>query len=185
MEVETGRASATTSTVSERTGRVQLPREIAELNLISVAAKIRDHHRDWTETRIRAAVEGYRYFLALCKFEPERPLVPAHDVDEVWHMHILFLEQYLADCQTVFGKVLYHYPYFGLQPEHAIRQYGAHLRDMLYLYRQYFGYVPPVYDGIEDEIAEALATGILTSERGLSGTMNLAHPANARWYVPA
>jgi hypothetical protein len=159
----------------------RLPEIFRRLDLACVADKVSDNNPEWSPAKARQAVEDYRYFLALCALYPDRPLVPSEDIDEVWHTHILFLKKYLDDCVTMFDETLFHWPYFGLQSEEALREGIAHLRDTLPLYRAHFGFVPPTYDRIEEEISSALRTRRLTSQRGLSGTINLSDPTNAHW----
>ncbi len=56
----------------------------------------------------------YRAFLFLYKTYPDEIIVPTKEVDEFWHLHILDTRNYIADCETIFGYYLHHYPYAGL-----------------------------------------------------------------------
>ena len=65
----------------------------------------------WTMERAERAVFWYRrflHFISLCN-----QVVPIGDIDEVWHTHILFTEQYCDDCQLIFGRYLHHRPSDG------------------------------------------------------------------------
>lgn len=36
-------------------------------------------------------------------------------IDILWHYHILDTERYERDCNAIYGKMLHHYPYFGME----------------------------------------------------------------------
>lgn len=147
------------------------------LDLECVRARVQDVNPNWTQEQLETAVHDYRYYLALCSRMWGNPLVPSVDVDEVWHSHILFLEKYLDDCQALFGKTLFHVPFFGLQPKDLIVQGAKHLRRMPTLFQEHFGVSLHSYDHLEEEIEKATATLKLTSQSGWSGNINLLrHP---------
>lgn len=150
-----------------------------------VEGRLRDEHSDWTEERIKDAMEGYRYFFALCKAMKDLPIVPARDVDEVWHNHILFTQKYDDDCQALFGYKVHHFPYFGIQQDQAIDQCIHFLRRMPLLFQEHFGVTLKAYNHIEDEIAEVLATKHLTSSRGWSGPVSFNENPHLMFHSPA
>jgi hypothetical protein len=49
-------------------------------------------------------------FLFLIYLYPRTSLVPAQDIDQVWHCHILHTRQYRQDCQMLFGRFIDHEP---------------------------------------------------------------------------
>lgn len=67
----------------------------------------------WSLARAREAELDYRRFLNLRVQYPGTSLVPTHDIDEVWHGHILDTRAYAADCERLFGGFLHHAPSFG------------------------------------------------------------------------
>jgi len=69
----------------------------------------------WTLERATQAIEDYRRFLFLMQHYPERKIVPSREADQVWHTHILDTAKYREDCDTVFGRFIDHWPYFGLK----------------------------------------------------------------------
>lgn len=69
----------------------------------------------WSVERATQAIEAYRRFLFLLQHYPDRKIVPSREADQVWHTHILDTAKYREDCETVFGKFMDHWPYFGLR----------------------------------------------------------------------
>jgi hypothetical protein len=57
----------------------------------------------------------YRMFLALQARHPDERLCPTGPIDTFWHAHILDTQAYAEDCETLFGRFLHHYPYFGMR----------------------------------------------------------------------
>jgi hypothetical protein len=88
-----------------------LPPALPGFDLTPVMDRVRKEHSDWTKSRLAEAEHGYRRFLAgakACRKDGHRPEA---DVDEVWHAHILFTEQYHADCARYFGLYFHHRPF--------------------------------------------------------------------------
>lgn len=94
-------------TVADKT-EVTLP----VLDLISVRRRVWDEHsQEWTRERIEKAVQRYLAFWQHCKEHPHDRLDPDnHDVDVIWHAHILHTKRYADDCQAYFGHFLHHTP---------------------------------------------------------------------------
>lgn len=57
----------------------------------------------------------YRKFLALNMRYPDRKICPTGPIDLFWHAHILDTRAYAADCASLFGHMLHHFPYFGMR----------------------------------------------------------------------
>jgi hypothetical protein len=74
------------------------------------------HRRDgqWTPETVARAAAGYRQFLKLAAQYPDTPIVPSEEVDQFWHAHILDTRRYADDCERIFGFVLHHNPYVGI-----------------------------------------------------------------------
>jgi hypothetical protein len=68
----------------------------------------------WTIEKITHEIQQYRRFLWLNHLYPQRTIVPSQAIDRVWHTHILDTAKYREDCQTLFGKFMDHWPYFGM-----------------------------------------------------------------------
>jgi len=94
----------------------QLKEKLWSFDLGPIMFKLMATHdgKGWSLERTGTAIEGYRRFLYLTMTLCET-VVPCHDVDEVWHVHILDTSKYRGDCNELFGKFLDHFPYFGMR----------------------------------------------------------------------
>ena len=64
----------------------------------------------WTVKEAEKCCQLYKNFLLLQKKYLGAPLVPTREIDEFWHNHILYTEQYTKDCLNIFGQYLHHQP---------------------------------------------------------------------------
>ena len=88
------------------------------LDFERIKAKLLHRHRGAMTSQVVAQAEaGYRQFLKLAAKYPEAPVVPNEAVDEFWHMHILDTQRYAADCERIFGYIVHHDPYMGIDGE--------------------------------------------------------------------
>jgi len=89
---------------------------IDELDFTRIKAKLM-HKQDGVIAlrKIERAEAGYRQFLKLAAKYPDAPIVPSKEVDEFWHMHILDTQRYSADCERIFGYMIHHDPYSGIE----------------------------------------------------------------------
>jgi len=60
--------------------------------------------------------EYYKWLTILAEHGGATKLSPGVLIDEVWHEHILDLEDYLYICNKVAGRILYHYPENSFSP---------------------------------------------------------------------
>lgn len=79
------------------------------------------------------SIEWYRRYLKLHAKYHEYRLVPSRFIDIVWHRHILDTRAYLCDCINVFGAMLHHNPYFGMNDDAAERDAAFEVTDRLYV----------------------------------------------------
>lgn len=89
-------------------------RRVDALDFAMLKQKLIDE-KGWTGETCDEVEGLYRRFLALNVRYPETKICPTGPVDEFWHAHILDTQAYARDCQTLFGGMLHHYPYFGLR----------------------------------------------------------------------
>lgn len=81
----------------------------------------------------------YRRFLTLKALYPAVSLVPSKMVDAVWHAHILDTRAYRADCLSVFGYFIDHYPYFGIYGADDYQSLQNTFEETVALYERHFG----------------------------------------------
>lgn len=68
------------------------------------------------EYAIRAVHEYKKFIYMLCI--AEHPLTPSDQVDQVWHLHLLYTESYWIDfCQNTLGRQIHHGPTKGGKEE--------------------------------------------------------------------
>jgi len=67
--------------------------------------------KKWSSTDVHELSSQYRKFLFLIKKHGDKhQLPPSKDMDEIWHAHVLFTQQYHRDCQHIFGHYFHHQP---------------------------------------------------------------------------
>ena len=64
----------------------------------------------WQHDLAQTCQELYKRFLWLMVIHPNTPIVPTRDIDEFWHNHILYTENYTKDCNALFGRYIHHVP---------------------------------------------------------------------------
>lgn len=123
--------------------------KIQSLDFQSIKRKLvdREHGEGWAVAKADLVEQVYRRFLHLVLIHPDSNLVPQKDVDTFWHYHILDTRKYVADCETVFGGYLHHFPYFGMRGERDRRQLERAAAETARLYRLSFGTTEPSWEG--------------------------------------
>lgn len=68
---------------------------------------------NWSlEFALRAIEEYKRFIFLICSLN--HPLTPSDQVDQVWHLHLLYTESYWIEfCQKTIGKQIHHGPTKG------------------------------------------------------------------------
>jgi len=91
---------------------------IDALDLSSICMKLmNDETEGWTQRQCAEVAIEYRRYLKLNLLYPDANIVPNMAIDTMWHYHILDTQAYYADCNEIFGHILHHYPYYGMQGE--------------------------------------------------------------------
>ena len=109
---------------------------------------------NWPQEFANKVIEEYKHFVYLIVIS-KRPLTPSDQVDQAWHLHMLYSREYWQNfCVKVLKIELHHGPTKGGVSE------GEKFRDWytesLNLYRKTFKYDPPadvwpsVYDRFQD-----------------------------------
>ncbi len=70
----------------------------------------------WTIEFTLRAIEEYKKFMFLICIA-EHPLTPSDQIDQVWHLHLLYTQSYWNDfCKNTLNKTIHHGPtYFPLR----------------------------------------------------------------------
>lgn len=114
-----------------------------ELDDLSSSFKFTDRlarENDWAvEYAIRAVFE-YKKFIFLVSIS-SIPLTPSDQVDQVWHLHLLYTKSYWIDlCKDILGKDIHHGPTKGSAEKQRFKdQYVKTLE----LYKSVFDENPP------------------------------------------
>jgi hypothetical protein len=95
-------------------------------------------------------IAAYRCHLKLCAWYPDEPVVPSRAADEAWHAHILDTAKYAADCDTVFGFFLHHFPYFGTRGEQDRAAWRTATGQTRERFQQHFGITQAAWTDCQD-----------------------------------
>jgi hypothetical protein len=102
--------------------------------------------KGWTHEQCEEAEGLYRRFLALNLRYPERKVCPTGPIDEFWHAHILDTEAYERDCMVLFGRLLHHFPYFGMRGAEDRADLERSFAESVDLFIRHFGIDPTAGD---------------------------------------
>jgi len=111
---------------SESKERTKLPtlsadvegeKAIAVIDFSKICMKLMDKKdgEGWSKRQCEEVETEYRRYLKLNLLYPDENIVPNLAIDTFWHYHILDTEAYQRDCHAIYGKMLHHYPYFGME----------------------------------------------------------------------
>ena len=104
------------------------------------AARLARENR-WSRRYAERAIEEYRRFMFLA-VAAGHPVTPSDQVDQVWHLHLLYTRSYWdAFCGAVLGQPIHHGPTRGGRQEGA--KFHAWYDRTLASYRRLFGEPPP------------------------------------------
>lgn len=96
-----------------QTARTPYHDKIENLDLEPIKYKL-IKEKGWPLQKADTVEKLYKAYLLLFALYPSEEHVPTHDIDEMWHSHILDTQKYMSDCDHIFGYYLHHYPYLGL-----------------------------------------------------------------------
>ena len=88
----------------------------------------------------------YRRFLALNMRYPDIVLCPTGPIDRFWHAHILDTRAYERDCVQLFGRILHHFPYFGMRGPEDRAELERAFEQSVDLFIRHFGIDPTAGD---------------------------------------
>lgn len=95
-----------------------------------------------TEEECGEIEDLYRKFLALNMRYPDRKICPTGPIDLFWHAHILDTRAYAQDCNALFGRMLHHFPYFGMRGVEDRRDLEQTFASSIELFIRHFGIDP-------------------------------------------
>lgn len=91
----------------------------------------------WSIDYAKRVVNEYKKFLYLSATE-NTPLTPSDEVDQAWHLHMLYTQSYWNDlCKDILGKNFHHGPTKGGGIERT--KYNNLYEKTLSLYEEHFG----------------------------------------------
>lgn len=89
-----------------------------------------------------SALLEYQRFLSLSQWYANCLLMPTGVALRLWQAHILDTRAYRADCETLFGRFLDHFPRLGVASAADQRERIAAQQRYQQLYTQHFGALP-------------------------------------------
>ena len=98
-----------------------------------------DEGTAWSWEQANQAIERYQKYLILVYFYPDKIIVPSRTIDKVWHNHILDTHKYYKDCNTLFGKYVHHFPYYGVRDENDRQALEESFSETQNLWAKHFG----------------------------------------------
>ena len=97
----------------------------------------------WNLSQAEAAIMEYRRFCYLQRLSPTG-LTPSHAVDQVWHQHLLYTQDYWRQfCGRVLGRDLHHEPSIGSSADGA--RFREQYAQTLAQYEREFGLADEQY----------------------------------------
>ena len=96
---------------------------------------------NWTPSYAQRVIGEYKRF-AFLAVAAGHPVSPSEDVDQFWHLHLTYSENYWKIfCPEILGRPLHHQPTQGGQAEGD--KFEAWYRRTLESYQTFFGEAPP------------------------------------------
>ena len=91
------------------------------------------------EFAVRAIFEYKRFLFLICNSKSSQ--TPSDEVDQVWHLHLLYTQSYWIDlCKNTLDKSIHHGPTKGQEEQ---SNFKAAYQNTLTLYETVFKDVPP------------------------------------------
>jgi hypothetical protein len=121
-----------------------LERALAEVDALDLSMLKKKLGRDegLTQEECDEIEDLYRKFLALNMRYPDRKICPTGPIDMFWHAHILDTRAYAADCDRLFGRMLHHFPYFGMRGEDDRKDLEQTFNASIALFIRHYGIDP-------------------------------------------
>jgi hypothetical protein len=111
----------------------------------------------WSRYYASRAIEEYRKFCYLA-MSAGHPVTPSDEVDQVWHLHLLYTQSYWDEfCGRTLGRPFHHGPTRGGSEEST--KFRGWYEQTLASYQRTFGFPPPsdIWPAAEERFAKAEA----------------------------
>lgn len=95
---------------------------------------------NWSVNFAKRAIEEYKKFVFLA-MTAGHPVTPSDEVDQVWHLHLLYTRSYWEDFSRILGKPLHHGPTRGGVDEGM--KFHTWYQNTLDSYSKVFAVAPP------------------------------------------
>jgi hypothetical protein len=112
--------------------------DLIDLSMIKIKLMDEEEGQGWDEEFTAFAETRYKRYLCLQYLYPQKSIVPTKDIDLFWHQHILDTRAYARDCQTIFGRFLHHFPYFGMRGDDDAKKLLDSFEETKILYASHF-----------------------------------------------
>lgn len=94
----------------------------------------------WPMALTLRAIEEYKRFMYLVCIA-NHPLTPSDEVDQVWHLHLLYTESYWIEfCQNTLEKTIHHGPTKGAEQRKDFKNWYEETKK---IYELEFNEIPP------------------------------------------
>eukprot|EP01084_Bolivina_argentea_P194311 333361_1 len=119
---------------------------------------IKDHYPDTfiSPNTLKQEYAKFLYLKLKCNDFNHTLLSPSKQIDDIWHLHILFNRKYFEFCRIYGGALIEHDP----NAKFDIKEYKKRFKNTHKKYKEYFHIKPPqsVWDNIPNEILTSLHT---------------------------
>jgi hypothetical protein len=147
---------------------------INSLDFTMVKRKLMDEEegQGWDEEYTNHVEQRYKRFLCMLIVNDGHSVVPTKNIDQFWHQHILDTRAYAKDCQTIMGKFIHHFPYFGMRSEQDAQDLLDSFEETKAFYFNLFGeeYTKEFNDGTNSSKCHRGTTHCIKCEGGCSST---------------
>lgn len=97
--------------------------------------------QNWTNSFARRVIQEYKRFVLLAA-SSETQVSPSEAIDQVWHLHLLYTQEYWGNfCKNVLEKDLHHFPALGGEGEKT--RLDESYAETIARYQEVFGALPP------------------------------------------
>jgi len=124
------------SALWEKINRIDLD----EVDAVLPFSKRLMRENNWKGSYARNVVQEYKRFVYLAATS-EKSVTPSDEVDQVWHLHLVYTRHYWGDFTNIIGKPIHHGPTKGGSVEG--QRYREQYRYTLERYREEFSCAPP------------------------------------------